>query len=57
MAIGFFLFMAGGMAVRSEPDGTWVKITVVHAAGAGVFLLGVLLAVLVMLIGGRARTS
>lgn len=57
LVAGFVLFVAGGMSVRSDPDGTWVKVTVVHAAGVGVFLVGVLLSVVTAWMGSRGRTG
>jgi hypothetical protein len=54
---GFLLVMAGGMTVHRGPDGTWVQVNLVHAAGAGLLFCRMLLAVIAAFASSRARAE
>jgi hypothetical protein len=44
--VGFLLVVAGGIHVRGGPDGTWVQVNVVHAAGGVALLCGCVLSLI-----------
>lgn len=38
--VGLLLVMAGGMHVRSGPDGTWIQLNLIHGLGGVAIFIG-----------------
>src|SRR5262245_38553169 len=55
--VGFLLIMVGGMAVRGDPDGTWVQVNLVHVAGGLSLFLGTVLSVVAAYARGGSNAN
>jgi hypothetical protein len=54
-AIGILLISAGGMSIQRSPEGTWVEVNFIHAAGGAAILFGTLLSLVAAFAGRQAN--
>jgi hypothetical protein len=51
MVAGLFVIMAGGIRVHRGPDGTFIRVNLVHGVGGGLMFCGMTLSVIAAFAG------
>jgi hypothetical protein len=54
MVAGLLLVLGGGISIRGGPDGTWVRVNLIHPAGSAALICGLFLSVVAAFFGAKA---